>query len=67
MPELPSPIELHRQAENEKASEGLPAIRHRYLELMREHGYLVPKKPGDDPNLPCGWPGKPLKVTEGSE
>ena len=33
-------------------------IRVRYLELMCEHGHLVERKPGDDPNLPCGWPGE---------
>lgn len=32
--------------------------RDRYRELLRENGHLVPRKPGDDPNLPCGWPGK---------
>ncbi len=29
----------------------------RYLELMREHGYLIPLKPGEKREpLPCGWP-----------
>jgi hypothetical protein len=30
--------------------------RERYRELLLEHGHLVERKPGDDPNLPCGWP-----------
>jgi hypothetical protein len=29
-----------------------------YRKLMFEIGYLVPKQPGDDGNLPCGWPGR---------
>lgn len=34
--------------------------RDRYRELLREHGHLVPREPGDDGNLPCGWPaGQP--------
>lgn len=31
------------------------AMRMRYAELMRDNGLLVPKKPGDDGSLPCGW------------
>jgi hypothetical protein len=29
-----------------------------YRRLMVAAGYLVPKQPGDDGNLPCGWPGE---------
>ena len=42
-------------------------IRTRYLELMREHGHIIPATP-DDPyrnrNLPCGWPGKGAKFLD---
>lgn len=31
--------------------------RDRYRELLIEHGHLVPAAPGQDKNLPCGWPG----------
>lgn len=31
----------------------------RYRELLREHGHLVDKQPGDDDSLACGWPGEP--------
>src|SRR5438046_2731118 len=53
----PSPGVLWQQAEAEHPDD-IDAHRRRYRELMREHGHLVERKPGDDPNLPCGWPGK---------
>jgi hypothetical protein len=58
----PSPHELWAQAVEETAEmwhgqEREDALDRRYRGLMREHGYLVDRKPGDDPNLPCGWPG----------
>lgn len=28
----------------------------KFMALMREHGHIVPKEPGDDGSLPCGWP-----------
>lgn len=27
-----------------------------YRDLMLAAGYLIPKQPGDDGRLPCGWP-----------
>ena len=29
-----------------------------YRDLMIAAGYVVPKRLGDDGNLPCGWPGR---------
>lgn len=29
-----------------------------YRDLMIAAGYVVPRRPGDDGNLPCGWPGR---------
>lgn len=57
--EVPSPNELYKQADRECRASGLDGPhprRLRYMELMREHGHIVPKQPGDDGNLPCGWP-----------
>ncbi|MGH9095134.1 MAG: hypothetical protein ACRDXE_08230 [Acidimicrobiales bacterium] len=50
----PDPAALWRQAENE--TDGEADRRARYLELMREHGHIVAARPGEDRNLPCGWP-----------
>lgn len=30
--------------------------RFRYIELLREQGHVVKRKPGESVNLPCGWP-----------
>lgn len=30
-----------------------------YIELMKAAGHIIPRKPGDPRNLPCGWPGLP--------
>lgn len=57
----PSPGALWMQAQKEHP-EDVAAASARYRELLREHGHLVERKPGDDPNLPCGWPGQ--RVTE---
>ena len=52
MADRPTPGQLYNQAAGDTA---------RYLELMREHGYVL--KPGDEGyeqgsrTLPCGWPG----------
>lgn len=48
MTDNPSPFELWQQASGDAA---------RYRELLVEHGHLVRREPGDDGNLPCGWPG----------
>ena len=64
MSDHPSPGELYNQAAGDTA---------RYVELMREHGYVL--KPGDEGyeqasrTLPCGWPGpqKPEAWCEFSE
>ena len=29
-----------------------------YRQLMLAAGYLVPRQPGDDGSLPCGWPAR---------
>lgn len=56
MTEHPSPSELHAQAVREVDAARADKIRERFHELMKEHGHIVPAQPGDDPNLPCGWP-----------
>lgn len=58
MAEHPSPGELYEQADGD---------RERYRELMFEHGYLIPLKPGEKPEpLPCGWPGnEPEEADDG--
>ena len=50
--------ELWEQARSEHPDN--PEARgHRYVELMREAGLIVPREPGDDsPMLPCGWPNR---------
>lgn len=53
---VPSPSELWHQSIAEHPR-GSRAQKDRYRELAREHGLTVPRKEGDDPNLPCGWPG----------
>ncbi len=53
----PSPYDLWHQAGDE-FPDNEAARRIRYVALMREHRYLRPTLPGEDPNLPCGWPGK---------
>ena len=53
----PSPGVLWMQAQQEHPQD-IAARSARYKELLREHGHLVERKPGDDPNLPCGWPGR---------
>jgi hypothetical protein len=52
----PSPFELWQQA-NGDADE--------YRRLLREHGHLIDREPGDDsPLLPCGWtPKHPVAET----
>lgn len=46
----PSPFELWQLAKGNRVE---------YRRLLREHGHLVERQPGDDLNLPCGWPGTP--------
>jgi len=53
MSERPSPYELWRQANGD---------RDECRRLLREHGHLIDRQPVDDPNLPCGWPGKPREA-----
>lgn len=52
----PSPYELWKQALDEHPDDR-EAMRNRYRDLLIENLHLVPRKPGDDGNLPCGWPG----------
>jgi hypothetical protein len=63
----PSPMELYAQAEGRHPND--PEARGRlYHDLMVEHGHIVKAKPGEDCNLPCGWPGlPPAPDPEGSE
>lgn len=59
MSDHPSPGELYNQAAGDTA---------RYLELMREHGYVL--QPGDEGyeqasrTLSCGWPGPQKPAAE---
>jgi hypothetical protein len=61
----PTPHQLWQQACDEHAwsqtqdgyQKTTDAITARYIELMREHGHLIPRKPGEPPHLlACGWP-----------
>lgn len=51
----PAPSSLWQQAAREHPHDP-DARRRRYVELLREHGHVVDRQPGDDGNLPCGWP-----------
>lgn len=57
-----APGVLWMQAHEEHPTD-TAARRERYRELLREHGHLVDRKPGDDPNLPCGWPHRSQEDT----
>lgn len=68
MADRPSLFALWAQARDEMVAEGLGADpTPRYLELLREHGHVVP---ADHPtaggrNLPCGWPGERAEDLDG--
>ena len=69
MGETVSPGRLWYQAAEEHPGDK-EARTARYLDLMREHGHIVEAKPGEDRNLPCGWPGTRAtdqRSTEGSD
>ena len=52
---MPSPSELWHQADAEFPEQPEERGR-RYAELMREHGLLVDREPGDDsPLFGCGY------------
>lgn len=52
-PRRPYPHELYDQARAEQESTGVP-WRERYLELMREHGHVRRRFPGEPRHqLPC--------------
>lgn len=53
-----SVFDCWQQAAQENPGEAAFTRRRRYLELLSEHGHLVEREPGDDGNLPCGWPGR---------
>ncbi len=57
----PTPGELWK-----RAGGGTPAYsRERYRELMIEHGFMVPLKPGEKAEpLPCGWPRRRIADAE---
>lgn len=61
---MTSPAVLYAQAEDEHPNDP-EKRRQRYLELMREHGHIVKAKPGEDRNLPCGWPHLPPAPGQG--
>lgn len=52
---LHTPHALWHQAQRETG--GGELARERYLQLMREHGHLIARGPGDPParEFPCGW------------
>lgn len=52
----PHPAELWKQALTEHPHDR-EAMRNRYRDLLIENLHLVPAKPSDAANLPCGWPG----------
>jgi hypothetical protein len=60
---LVSPHVLWRKASAEYPDDRT-ACRDRYIELMREHGHIVKAEPGQDRNLPCGWPGRRPDVSD---
>ncbi len=60
---MKSPMQLWLQAEQEHPIDG-DGRRRRYIELMRAEGHIVKAKPGEDRNLPCGWPGLPSKIDD---
>lgn len=62
-----SPFQLWMQSIHEKGMNDPEGQRERYLELMREEGHIVKAKPGEDRNLPCGWPGSAVRSTEDSD
>lgn len=49
-----SPSELYYRARDEYPDDA-DAARARYVELMREHGHIVPRKSGESRALPCGF------------
>jgi len=56
--ELPSAFSLWELSCKEHG-QGTDEQKQRYAELLRKHGLIVPRKPGDPPNtLPCGWGGR---------
>ena len=60
----PSPYQLYYQALEEYPVDP-KAKRKRYHDLMVEHGHIVTAEPGEDRNLPCGWPaGGEREVTD---
>jgi hypothetical protein len=60
MPERPAPFQLYQQALDETKGQPHGKLTERYLELMREHGHLVPRQPGDDsPLFACGYDPRP--------
>lgn len=53
-----SPHALWEQAAREHPNDELARSK-RYHDLMVEHGHIVKASPGEDRNLPCGWPHLP--------
>jgi hypothetical protein len=56
----PTPAELWHQADEEAKQSDVGSVASargaRYRELMRKHGYLIDRQPGDDsPLFPCGY------------
>lgn len=71
MADRPHPAALWRQATDEidaacrAGGDPMADPGPRYRELMREHGHLVPLEPGENRNLPCGWPGERAEDLDG--
>lgn len=61
----PSPFVLWRQS-CDVYRQGTEAQRDLYHDLMVKHGHIVKAKPGENRNLPCGWPGLPPAPDEAS-
>lgn len=57
-PDPTTPHALWVEAQAAFPNDAEAAARH-YAELMVDFGHLVPRKPGEDRNLPCGWPHEP--------
>ena len=60
MREHPAPHELYQQAKAEHPDGPESDVAARYLGLMREHGHIVDREPGDDsPLFACGYDPRP--------
>lgn len=64
---MTSPAVLWYQAEAEHPDDPV-ARRERYLDLMREHGHVIKREPGDDsPLFSCGYEHPASDLAKGVE